>query len=307
MSESGSHGHPDDALVDLLVKQVTEGLSAAEQRELDVMDSARVTQESRSFERAAAAATLAGLRPVELPAALRAQLQRQGEAQLAANTVVAVRGPPAATIAAAPVDAVPAVAARGTASRSGSWGWLAAAACLVLAVLGWVRSPPTAPTIADNGNVAPSAVPVEPQVQPPVPPASVAPPTPAEERMAMLAQADSIKVTLGATKDPAAVGVTGDVVWDPASQKGFVHFVGLATNDPQVRQYQIWVFDGTRDKRYPVDGGVFDVPADQPEVVIPIHAALAIRQAKAFAITVEKSGGVVVSGLGHVVALGAVG
>jgi len=307
MSESGSHGHPDDALVDLLVKQVTEGLSAAEQRELDVMDSARVTQESRSFEKAAAAATLAGITPVELPAALRAQLQRQGEAQLAANTVVALRGTSAATIAAAPiaaarVDAVPAVAARGTASRSGSWGWLAAAACLVLAVLGWVRSPPTAPTIAQNTTVAP-AVPVEPSV----PPAPVAPPTPAEERTAMLAQADSIKVTLGATKDPAAVGVTGDVVWDPASQKGFVHFVGLATNDPQVRQYQIWVFDGTRDKRYPVDGGVFDVPADQPEVVIPIHAALAIRQAKAFAITVEKSGGVVVSGLGHVVALGAVG
>jgi len=307
MSESGSHGHPDDALVDLLVKQVTEGLSAAEQRELDVMDSARVTQESRSFEKAAAAATLAGITPVELPAALRAQLQRQGEAQLAANTVVALRGTSAATIAAAPiaaarVDAVPAVAARGTASRSGSWGWLAAAACLVLAVLGWVRSPPTAPTIAQNTTVAP-AVPVEPSV----PPAPVAPPTPAEERTAMLAQADSIKVTLGATKDPAAVGVTGDVVWDPASQKGFVHFVGLATNDPQVRQYQIWVFDGTRDKRYPVDGGVFDVPADQPEVVIPIHAALAIRQAKAFAVTVEKAGGVVVSGLGHVVALGAVG
>jgi hypothetical protein len=298
MSESGLRGRPDDALVDLLVKQVTEGLSAAEQRELDAMDSALVTAESQSFERAAAAATLAAITPVELPAGLRAQLHRQAEAQLAAGTVVPLRGPPAATIAAAP--AVPA-------SRSGTWGWLAAAACLVLAVLGWVRSPPSAPTIADNGNVAPSAVPVEPQVQPLVPPESVAPPTPAEERTAMLAQADSIKVTLGATKDPAAAGVTGDVVWDPASQKGFVHFVGLATNDPQVRQYQIWVFDGTRDKRYPVDGGVFDVPADQPEVVIPIHAALSIRQAKAFAITVEKPGGVVVSSLGHVVALGAVG
>jgi hypothetical protein len=294
MSESGLRGHPDDALVDLLVKQVTEGLSAAEQRELDAMDSALVTQESQSFERAAAAATLAGITPVELPAGLRAQLHRQAEAQLAAGTVVPLRGPPAATIAAAP--AVPA-------SRSGTWGWLAAAACLVLAVLGWVRSPPTAPPIATNDTVAPSAVPT----QPSVPPESVAPPTPAEERTAMLAQADSIKVTLGATKDPAAAGVTGDVVWDPASQKGFVHFVGLATNDPQVRQYQIWVFDGTRDKRYPVDGGVFDVPADQSEVVIPIHAALSIRQAKAFAITVEKPGGVVVSGLGHVVALGAVG
>jgi anti-sigma-K factor RskA len=123
----------------------------------------------------------------------------------------------------------------------------------------------------------------------------------------MLASADAVKVTLGATKDPAASGVTGDAVWDPQSQTGFLHFVGLASNDPRVRQYQIWVFDGNRDKRYPVDGGVFDVPAGVSEVVIPIHTSLSIGQAKAFAVTVEKAGGVVVSGLGHVVALGAVG
>jgi anti-sigma-K factor RskA len=69
----------------------------------------------------------------------------------------------------------------------------------------------------------------------------------------------------------------------------------------------LWIFDGTRDKRYPVDGGVFDVPANSAEVVIPIRATLPIRKAAAFAVTVEKPGGVVVSGLGHVVALGTAG
>jgi anti-sigma-K factor RskA len=152
-------------------------------------------------------------------------------------------------------------------------------------------------------------VPVAQVEPPPVAPISEppTPPTPAEQRLAMLARADAVKVPLGATKDPAAAGVTGDAVWDPQAQTGFLHFVGLASNDPRVRQYQIWVFDGNRDKRYPVDGGVFDVPAGVSEVVIPIHASLSIGQAKAFAVTVEKAGGVVVSGLGHVVALGAVG
>jgi len=133
------------------------------------------------------------------------------------------------------------------------------------------------------------------------------PPTPAEERAALLAKSDSLKIPLAATKDPAAAGVTGDVVWDPVTQRGFLHFTGLAANDPAVHQYQIWIFDAGRDKRYPVDGGVFDVPANTAEVVVPIRAELMVRKPEAFAVTVEKPGGVVVSGREHVVALGAAG
>jgi anti-sigma-K factor RskA len=137
------------------------------------------------------------------------------------------------------------------------------------------------------------------------PPAQPAPPTAAEERAALLAKTDTLKIPLGATKDPAAAGVSGDVVWDPATQRGFLHFAGLAPNDPAIHQYQIWIFDAGRDKRYPVDGGVFDVPANAGEVVIPIRASLMVRKPAAFAVTVEKPGGVVVSGREHVVALGA--
>jgi len=74
-----------------------------------------------------------------------------------------------------------------------------------------------------------------------------------------------------------------------------------------VHQYQIWIFDGARDKRFPVDGGVFDVPANTTDVVIPIRAELMVHKPAAFAVTVEKPGGVVVSGREHVVALGATG
>jgi hypothetical protein len=307
MSESGLHGHPDDAMVDLLVKQITDGLlSPAELRELAAMDPGVARAELQKFERAAAALTLVGTTLEEPPAALRAALERQGLELIAAGNVLEFKAPPAAPPAVPPAAVSAAAAApplRPTApSRTSSLGWLAAAACLLLAIFGWLRSPPTAAPPASTAQVEPPAV--APPSEPPQPPS---PPTPAEERAAMLAQAGAVKVTLGATKDPAAAGVTGDAVWDPVSQKGFLHFVGLGSNDPRVRQYQIWVFDAKRDKRYPVDGGVFDVPAGASEVVIPIHASLPIGQAKAFAVTVEQPGGVVVSALGHVVALGAAG
>ena len=312
MSEE-SQNLPEEAMVDLLIKQITEGLSAAEQRELDVTDSARASTLQRDLERAAAAISIAGTVPVELPAGLRDRLLRRGDEHLAAVTGVGtarrtnVSSPLSSGDTRQPDRVVAMAAPRSTiagrpvpASRGGAWGWLAAAACLVLAALGWFRAPP-APVPVTTVVVAPPVDRPPPERLPP------APPTPAEERAALMAKADTVKVTLGPTKDPSAVGVSGDVVWDPATQTGYVHFVGLAANDPQLRQYQIWVFDGKRDKRYPLSAGVFDVAANASEVTIPIHAELPITLAKAFAVTVERPGGVVVSALGHVVAMGAVG
>jgi hypothetical protein len=300
MSDTRPQGQPDEAMVDLLVKQVTEGLSPAEQRALDVMDSELASAYLRDLERAAAAVTLAGSSGAEaLPAALSARIAQQAAEHFAAVSNVADLGE-ARTAATEKARLQPSTApgqspapfpTRARASRYGGYGWLAAAACLVLAIFGWERSPP--PPVA----VTPTPVVVPPPAQP-------APPTAAEERAALLAKTDSLKIPLAATKDPAAAGVTGDVVWDPVTQRGFLHFTGLAANDPATHQYQIWIFDAGRDKRYPVDGGVFDVPANAGEVIIPIRAALMVRKPAAFAVTLEKPGGVVVSGREHVVALG---
>ena len=282
-------------MIDLLVKQVTEGLSPDEQRALDVLDSAVASAWLRDFERAAAAVTLAGTAGEQaLPADLAARIARQAAEHFepgAANVV---------NLDAARSDRSGASAR--TPSRRAAYGWFAAAACLVLAIFGWVRSPSPSP--------APVAVVTPPVVSPPVvmpTPEKPAPPSAAEERAVLLAKSDTLKISLGATKDPAAAGMSGDVVWDPATQRGFLHFTGLAANDPAVHQYQIWIFDSGRDKRYPVDGGVFDVPAGAGEIVIPIRATLMVRKPAAFAVTVEKPGGVVVSGREHVVALGASG
>jgi Anti-sigma-K factor rskA len=287
MSEPGPQNQPDDAMVDLLIKQVTEGLSPAEQRALDVLDSAVASAELRELERAAAAISLAGSTHAEpLPAALAQRLARQADEHFAA-IADAGSGKALLDLAAARTAATP----PRPVARSGAYGWFAAAACLVLAVFAWNRSPP----------------PTKPVAQAVTPPIALIPPSAAEERAALLAKADSLKIPFGATKDPAAAGVTGDVVWDPVTQRGFLRFVGLAPNDPAVHQYQLWIFDGGRDQRYPVDGGVFDIPANAAEVVVPIHAALPVLSAKAFAVTVEKPGGVVVSGREHVVVLGAAG
>lgn len=70
---------------------------------------------------------------------------------------------------------------------------------------------------------------------------------------------------------------------------------------PQEQQYQLWIVDGNRTGA-PVDGGVFDL-ASTKHAVVPIAAKLPIGEAKAFVITVETRGGVVVSDQKDVVAI----
>lgn len=123
-----------------------------------------------------------------------------------------------------------------------------------------------------------------------------APRSAAERRERLLADAsDAVVVPWTATEDPASSGPGGDVVWSPSRQEGYMRFSGLAANDPTQRQYQLWIFDATRDERHPVNGGVFDVPPAEGDVVVPIRARLPVEKATLFAVTVERPGGVVVS------------
>jgi anti-sigma-K factor RskA len=126
------------------------------------------------------------------------------------------------------------------------------------------------------------------------------------ERAALVA-AGARHIDWKATEDPAATGATGDVVWDPRTQRGFMRIVGLAANEPTRLQYQLWIFDRERDQRYPVDGGVFDIPAGGGEVIVPIRARLPVGDATLFAVTVEAAGGVVVSSRERIVLLAQAG
>jgi len=105
----------------------------------------------------------------------------------------------------------------------------------------------------------------------------------------------SLRAAWTGTDDPHVVGeVGGSVLFDPASGAGLLVISGLAPNDPAKERYQLWIFDRTRDERYPVDGGVFDV-GNPSRVLIPVRARLGVSQPVMFAVTVEKPGGAVVS------------
>lgn len=95
---------------------------------------------------------------------------------------------------------------------------------------------------------------------------------------------------------------TGDFVWDPRGQRGYLRLSGFVPNDPSRAQYQFWIFDAARDERYPVDGGVFDVPPGRSEVIVPVRASRHVSRVAAFAVTVEQPGGTVVSARDKVVA-----
>src|ERR1700733_509942 len=103
MSDTRPQGQPDEAMVDLLIKQVTEGLSPAEQRALDVLDSETASAYARDLERAAAAVTLAGSGAQQpLPAALAQALARQAAQHFASTEVVDSSKVRAATAASSP-------------------------------------------------------------------------------------------------------------------------------------------------------------------------------------------------------------
>lgn len=127
-----------------------------------------------------------------------------------------------------------------------------------------------------------------------------APPrTAAQDRAELLASAaDATRLDWRPT--PEAASASGDVVWSPSAQRGYLRFVGLSPNDPTKTQYQLWIFDRLRDQAFPVDGGVFDVTSTG-EVVVPITAKLHVDDATLFAVTVERPGGVVVSRREHIV------
>lgn len=95
----------------------------------------------------------------------------------------------------------------------------------------------------------------------------------------------------------------GTVIWSDSRQQGYMTLRGIPANDPKLAQYQLWVVDPTRDAEAPVDGGVFDIPADGSPVVVPIAAKLTVNNPQAFVITLEQPGGVVKSKQEKVVAL----
>ncbi|MFK7954625.1 MAG: anti-sigma factor [Lysobacterales bacterium] len=92
--------------------------------------------------------------------------------------------------------------------------------------------------------------------------------------------------------DPTYANVSGYVRWDNRTQRGVMQLIGLPVNNPTEAQYQLWIVDPQRDAN-PIDGGVFNISAG--DNLVAIDAKLQVINPKAFAITLEQPGGVVVS------------
>lgn len=253
-----------DRLHELLADRAAFRLSVAEQSELEQLARKFPDVDTDQFDRIAAAVEL-GLGPRSFPApptALVGRIARELRDQSRKTAPSPRSSSDRDTPRLATWRFVP------------WWGWLAAAACLLIAVGVWRDA-----------------------LKP------IGPPDLAVARQKLLASQDVVTAPLDKL-DPTAAA-EGDIVWSSASQQGFMRLRGLPANDPRKSQYQLWIFDKNQDDRYPIDGGVFDIDRNG-EVVVPIHAAIKVVDPTMFAITVEKPGGVVVSNRDPIVLLGKV-
>jgi hypothetical protein len=136
--------------------------------------------------------------------------------------------------------------------------WLAAAACLTLAAVAWWPNRP-------------------------------------EQDLMQMVNADptSTALTFNEWDNPEVPGVRGECVWCERSQTGYLRFANLPANDPAKEQYQLWIID-ERGMGQRISGAVFDA-AEEGETVVAIKPGIPVRDAKAFAVTIEAPGGTWVS------------
>jgi hypothetical protein len=215
--------------------------------------------ELEALERAAAAAHLAWLgRSEPMPETAARRVREQATAYWTGFAAASAQAPP-------PPAALPETRLRWRRDA----GWYAAAACLALAVVGWgygrrfERPPVPIPRLAEIETRTERA-------------------------------ADRVSLPLKKGTDPLSATVSGTLVWSTGEQAGYIELHGLRPNDPTLAQYQLWIFDAEQDEKFPIDGGVFDVPKGR-EARVPISPRLRVRKPTLFAITLEKPGGVVVS------------
>lgn len=267
-----SSSQPTNRLDELLAESMVRALLPDEIRELEELAGAETDSLIASAEQAAASASIAfAERDADvdpMPASLHMKLQEQAAAHFAGSSS-----------ASAPFEDSRTLAGPGSERRANRLPWLLTAAAGIIAVLGWLPRFSSASVLSGE-----------------------------EMLQGLVAEAPSDLLRLDWTvlEDPASSGASGEILWSDSEQRGYMRFRGLAANDAQQSQYQLWIFDDKTNTKHPVDGGVFDIPAGADEIIIAIDPKIRVKEAFQFAITVEKPGGVVVSERGRIPLLAAV-
>lgn len=264
-----SRGNLDQQALELLAGKALGDLSEEERQRLSEIDIDMAETELEELEATVAAIQLAMLEQSgELPFDLQSKISSSADQYVQVNGIDDAKGSAEnkvqlgrATIASElRHESRPAFQARE------AFAWITAAAALIISVglflAGRTSSPPAGTVASARSELLDSA-------------------------------ADLVQVVWANGTTPFDNQVSGDVVWSNRLQEGYLKFVGMPVNDPLIEQYQLWIIDPGRDDE-PIDGGVFDI-SSTGEVIVKINPKLRVVEPQAFAITIEKPGGVVVS------------
>jgi len=266
-----------ERLHELLADDVLWGVDRDERAELGRLLEAFPSEDAIGYELAAVAVVLASVEPEPLPAALRERIESQVHTVLPPAVSRDERheaAPRSARDEARPTDRPgdrsPVLRKRGASGRVALVaGWGLAAAAGLLAVAGWWPRLGPGGGPREDGLSAGSAY----------------------ERVA--ARPGSMRSEWTRAGSFQDLDVAGEIVWNSDEQEGWMRFEGLPANDPTVEQYQLWIL--VPDQEHPIDGGVFDATGEG-ELLVPVDAKLRVQaDPAAFAVTIEKPGGVVVS------------
>jgi len=273
---------PEDLqlLNDLLADQALFGLEDADRAKLASLLERAGIEVDDSFDLAAGAAMLALADPAErAPASVYTRAAQAAEvfAREMENSRN-VMGTPALRIVESD-SGVP----RPRRISSAWLGWMAAAACLAFAAIGWIQ------IFANRQNSSPAQ-------------ASIV-----SLRDAIAKAPDAKRLVWGDWDKPEIAGVKGDVVWSEDGQKGYMTFRGLPVNDASKEQYQLWIVD-ERGLEQRVSGGIFnssgqttgwqgEVRAQRigDELIVEISPRIHVGTPALFAVTIERPGGTWVS------------
>lgn len=279
-SRLGSNTAPmDDRVLDLLADRALDEISPQDQTELDRWLNAN--GEDESMDLAAGAALLAMIGKAETaPASVITRAAQAAEQFQREQTNGSFRpGTPSLRLTESDAP-IPRPRRVGTA-----WlGWLAAAACLAFAAIGWLPAFRARQTPQLTAAVSLTGL-----------------------RAEVDAARDATRSSWADWDKPEIAGVKGEIVWSQSKQKGYMVFRGLPKNDPAREQYQLWIVDD-RGIEHRVSGGIFNAPAAAAadgsgwrgqvrcemvgdDLYVEVEPRINVRQPTLFAITIEEPGG----------------
>ncbi|MGQ0626874.1 MAG: hypothetical protein ACT4PL_02095 [Phycisphaerales bacterium] len=283
-------------LNDLLADRAVQGLSPEETDELHNLAARQELTEDESLDAAAAVAD-AALSPNReaLPRGLRDRLAltsrifaRSARGESLGGVAFGSSITPAQAAQSAP-------APRWSLWRGASaWtGWIAAAACLTVAL--WLNGELKRRGV--QGGLFPT----------PASMAALTSPVEIYQRLMDSGRRDLVVVDVAQRSSESLDGeVEAQLVYDPSGQTTLLKVKGLLANDPSSSRYQAWVQDGSRDDAAPISAGFIDIPHTGATYVMRIDPSLPLGRPVGFALTREPPQGSVMSSPDRIIISGSI-